>query len=1027
MNDSILNTKAEKNAETAESLSAFSGLKLLHIKKKVSLILARIGQDGIFDEYTKHDISHIDSMLSFLDWLIPNETKEIMTQSDWLMIVLSIYFHDLGMLVTKEEYNNRSSNPGYNSFKENILNDEYGIEYKEKIISLDKDRQDRFIYQEFVRKNHAARIHCWIENDSKNLYYKDLAIVEEIKKLLSPLDPMFRRDLAIICESHHLNDLDNFEKYKTKQEYGQTDQESVNLHYAALILRTADLLHITSDRTPSIEFVLINPSDPISQEEWRKQKSVKSVKPKDKRNEEGIIDPNAKKDTIAVTAYFEEPDGFFALISYINYAKEQIVDSLEQNQIASKKHGNRYGFPWKTIDDSLIEAKNFEKRQFEFVLDQNRILDLLVGHTLYNDSTVVLRELSQNCIDAVKLQEVINREEGGKDYKAEINIEYNKAKNELSFYDNGTGMSLDVIEKHLLKAGSSRYQDPSFIKRYPEFSPISRFGIGLLTCFLIANDIDIITKTNDLEEAIKLCIRKVHGKYLLKYIPVGDIDPRIQKNGTCIKLYIRRDVELDNLENDLNKWILFPPCDFFLIDSNKNTQVRIGETSPKAYLEKYLLNNGYILNETNHIVKERYKDGVSMAYVLRYDEFLNEWGFLSYNSEKENNNKNNLPLGICIEGIRVDFDTPGFEGKPIIAIANAKGKSAPRTNVARSNIENTIEKDNLLTNIYELYFLHFTEEYLKISSEQSISWAITQISYQIDSFLNSPYNRHSESLVLKDDLLRKEISKIKCILLEEEEERIAVSINQLVELGSFWSTDCNLFSSANSLLREIPALSKTSTLSLVNTLCTDIDAQTVHIDRLLCNFKNNSKVIQEIIRSTFEISEIKIIPSQRRVDLYWDSKKQEIWKSFSIYDTYRRRPTSICYLQIGDIQIDNIENNIAINTDQGFFLLRGSKLSEYVEKIYNQLVLKKEKYVHEDFYIFSEIVSFLTDFFYTKNKELDYIEEIIEKRFDKENLRSIRIWDKIDKDELIETIVCTNFTKYDSSRWYRRWNYDYEY
>jgi hypothetical protein len=55
-----LETEAEKLAEKAEELPAFSGIKLLHIKRQVAALLSLIGRDGIFDEYTKHDISHID-------------------------------------------------------------------------------------------------------------------------------------------------------------------------------------------------------------------------------------------------------------------------------------------------------------------------------------------------------------------------------------------------------------------------------------------------------------------------------------------------------------------------------------------------------------------------------------------------------------------------------------------------------------------------------------------------------------------------------------------------------------------------------------------------------------------------------------------------------------------------------------------------------------------------------------------------------------------------------------------------------
>src|SRR5205807_8168212 len=99
-----LPTFAEQQAERAESLLAFSGLKLLHVRRQLTSLLGLIGRDGIFDEYTKHDITHIDQMLRMLEWLVPNTTKTNLTPSEGLLIVLAIYHHDLGMLVTPAEF-----------------------------------------------------------------------------------------------------------------------------------------------------------------------------------------------------------------------------------------------------------------------------------------------------------------------------------------------------------------------------------------------------------------------------------------------------------------------------------------------------------------------------------------------------------------------------------------------------------------------------------------------------------------------------------------------------------------------------------------------------------------------------------------------------------------------------------------------------------------------------------------------------------------------------------------------------------
>lgn len=50
--------------QKAEELPAFSGLKLIQIKRQLAEVLGLIGRNGVFDEYTKHDISHVDEMLS---------------------------------------------------------------------------------------------------------------------------------------------------------------------------------------------------------------------------------------------------------------------------------------------------------------------------------------------------------------------------------------------------------------------------------------------------------------------------------------------------------------------------------------------------------------------------------------------------------------------------------------------------------------------------------------------------------------------------------------------------------------------------------------------------------------------------------------------------------------------------------------------------------------------------------------------------------------------------------------------------
>ena len=242
---------AELMAKEAETIPAFNGLNLYYIKEKVTEILQHIGKDGIFSEYTLHDISHINTMLESLDWIIPNNTQKIMTATDWLLIVLSIYFHDMGMLVTRDEFEKRNQSE-FANFKTTMEKNENYNELNSKLKLFSEEKRDKYLYQEFVRKNHATRIRLWIEGNINIEFGVSEQIVNEIRELLRPLGEEFRQDLATVCESHHLDDLIDFDKYPISKPYANNKDSTANVQYAAIILRTADLLHVTQNRTPSV-------------------------------------------------------------------------------------------------------------------------------------------------------------------------------------------------------------------------------------------------------------------------------------------------------------------------------------------------------------------------------------------------------------------------------------------------------------------------------------------------------------------------------------------------------------------------------------------------------------------------------------------------------------------------------------------------------------------------------------------------------------------------------------------------------
>src|SRR5262249_6767744 len=155
-----------------------------------------------------------------------------------------------------------------------------------------------------VRANHARRARHWIEGTINNRFGSTETTSAEVQRVLTNLDDTLRRDLGLIAESHHLDDLDDISKYKLVQPYGPSDAETANLQYCAIILRSADLLHMRRDRTPSVLFRTINPTDPISQLEWAKQNAVRRVMPRRGLNDDNVPDEKAPKETIEIHARF---------------------------------------------------------------------------------------------------------------------------------------------------------------------------------------------------------------------------------------------------------------------------------------------------------------------------------------------------------------------------------------------------------------------------------------------------------------------------------------------------------------------------------------------------------------------------------------------------------------------------------------------------------------------------------------------------------------------------------------------------
>ncbi|QEL14858.1 HD domain-containing protein [Limnoglobus roseus] len=783
-----ISSYAESQALAAESLVAFSGLNLLHVKRGVAEILGLIGRHGIFDEFTLHDISHIDSMLKIIDWLIPEASKKALTPTDWLMIVLGIYFHDIGLLVTKEEFELREES-SFTQFRHELFSGTYGIDYRARVSSLGPGDEDRFLYQEFVRQNHAERSRSWVMGSSSNQLGASTSAVSAISSLLNPLDRQFRRDLGLICASHHLDDLYDLQKYKPRRAYGSSNLEMCNVQYCAIVLRATDLLHITRDRTPSIVFKLINPSDPISQQEWAKQQAVRRVAPLP-------VSPGEEdaRDSIEVHAFFSEPTGFFGLTSYLRYAQAELEKCHQWASLARSREQVIVDFPWRRVDDRAIEAENFLPQAFAFQLDQKRILDLLVGHTLYNDTNVVIRELVQNALDAVRLQQMVHRDRHNIPTSGEVKIFWDSVTKSLVIEDNGIGMTQEVIERHFLNVGVSLYQEEKFKKNYPAFAPISRFGIGILSTFMVSDDVEVFTVHADDGWARQLSLRSVHGRYLIRLIDKAspEVAKSLGPHGTRVIVKLRPSAELDNVLASVKKWVRFPGNNLIVsVYIDRHEPVAIGHHSPSDYLQRML--HDHKLNEPTDAkieIREKKNGPLSLAFGVKYSHSLNIWSFWESAASHESYSC------IAVEGIFVEDGTPGFGVNVIESAGNISGRGSPKTTVARDGFEHTKELEDVLRSIFSVFVSHVHEQLnALIEAGQPVSAAVPIARSVATPIVNSKPRGH-----LQTQAKRMALETLELLVVEINAVRKPISIQGSRKYSELWTSISNVGTWAESVI-----------------------------------------------------------------------------------------------------------------------------------------------------------------------------------------------------------------------------------
>ena len=594
-------------------------------------------------EFTLHDGEHLFRVLRLMERLLTKKNIDELFTPELLLLILTSFFHDIGMapdeasILSWKKYwdidpvfENSEQEVEFHNFSKFCAARPERISEIMEAQSQGKetlsDTLKQYLLSDYIRNTHAERSRQIIEKDwNGKIKYRDVDLTVEF---------------AEICLSHAGDSV----KIRNLDKRLLCGPESFAcLPLIAVILRIADNLDFDSKRTPRILFSHLSVRHPVSLKEWAKHRAIEAWEINEKN-----IQFHAKCIHPAIESSIHK---FCDLID-----RELSVCNNIVNELNEFNHNNdrslTISLPFQ-VDRAKIQTKRdisgkpiYNYRETRFELSKNQVIDLLMGTKLYGDADVALRELLQNSIDACLLRKAMEND-WGNDYSPKIDVKYYTEESEsiLEVGDNGIGMDQYIIDKYYSSIGSSFYKSADFYALKSEtdinFVPTSRFGIGILSSFMVADTILVDTRKvygpHKSSEPISLIIEGQDSIFWVK-------DGSREIPGTQTKLILRK---------------------------NKNPWDDLNETKFIQSVESVIPNPPFPIHISTEN-QDKYRDQNSFAELVASSLKDYSWG--------EHDNLKEIEMTL-------DFSSEGIKGSAIVGLLEKHGHPVETIEMINKDVE----------------------------------------------------------------------------------------------------------------------------------------------------------------------------------------------------------------------------------------------------------------------------------------------------------------------------------------------------
>lgn len=253
----------------------------------------------------------------------------------------------------------------------------------------------------------------------------------------------------------------------------------------------------------------------------------------------------------------------------------------------------------------------------------------IIKQFLYSDHEIFLRELVANAVDATqKMKTLKNVGEMKADLsKLRVEVILDKEAKTITVRDNGIGMTGEEVEKYINQIAFSGAEE--FVEKYKDKADqiIGHFGLGFYSAFMVAERVDIITRSQQPNSTPVMWSCDGSPNYTLE-------DTKKATKGTDIVLHVAEDsmefLAEGRLSEILNRYCKFLPVPVKFGTRTEQIDSPAGEKDEKGEIVKESIEVDNIINNTSpawaqkpaDLDDEKYNEFYKELYPMNFEDPL---------------------------------------------------------------------------------------------------------------------------------------------------------------------------------------------------------------------------------------------------------------------------------------------------------------------------------------------------------------------------------------------------------------------